>query len=100
MQRTETNILNKMHNNHRILIDEITKIYNDETTTITRVCTVIRYTYDDEANSSDECMTATPIPFKVSPHDSMGEIFGKAKEWIDFCNCEVYNTNYQWIMFD
>ena len=43
MKKSEINILNKMHGNHRILIDEITKIYNAEMTTVTRVCTVIRH---------------------------------------------------------
>ena len=100
MKKSEINILNKMHGNHRILIDEITKIYNAEMTTVTRVCTVIRYTYDDEANSSDECVTATPMPFKVSPHDSMDVIFSKAKEWIDVHDCKAYDTNYEWVYFD
>jgi hypothetical protein len=89
MKTTETNILNVVYNNHRILIDKITEYdYNGDMATAKKICTVIRYTYDDEANSSDECETATPMIFNVSPYTGLTDMHDMAKVWIA-CGCPM-----------
>jgi hypothetical protein len=85
MKTTETNILNVMYNNHRILIDKITEYdYNGDMATAKKICTVIRYTYDDE----DMCETATPMVFNVSPYAGLMDMHTMVRVWID-CGCPM-----------
>ena len=89
MKITNNNILNVMYNNHRILIDKITEYdYNGDIAVVKKMCTVVRYTYDDEANSSDECETATPMVFNVSPYESLVDMDIMVRVWID-CGCPM-----------
>ena len=89
MKTTQTNILNVMYNNHRILIDKITEYdYNGDMATAKKLCTVVRYEYDNEANSVNECETATPIIFNVSPYESLVDMHTMACVWID-CGCPM-----------
>ena len=83
MKTTETNIINGMYCNHRILIDKITEYdYNGDMATAKKMCTVVRYTYDDE----DMCEQATPMIFNVSPYTGLMEMLDMAKVWIA-CGC-------------
>ena len=89
MKTTETNILNVVYNNHRILIDKITEYdYNGDMATAKKMCTVVRYEYDDEANDVDECETATPIVLNVSPYTGLMDMHAMARVWID-CGCPM-----------
>ena len=91
MKTTDTNILNVMYNNHRILIDKITEYdYNGDMATVKKMCTVVRYEYDDEANDVDECETATPIVFNVSPYTGLMDMHTMARTWID-CGCPTWD---------
>ena len=83
MKTTETNILNVMYNNHRILIDKITEYdYNGDMATAKKLCTVIRYTYDDKAVITK----STPMVFNVSPYESLVEMHTMVRVWIA-CGC-------------
>ena len=83
MKTTETNILNVMYNNHRILIDKITEYdYNGDMATAKKLCTVIRYTYDDKAVITK----STPMVFNVSPYESLADMRDMAQAWIA-CGC-------------
>ena len=63
-QTTETNILNVVYNNHRILIDKITEYdYNGDMATAKKMCTVVRYD-----KYIDGVQIATPMIFYVSPY--------------------------------
>ena len=76
-QTTETNILNVMYCNHRILIDKITEYdYNGDMATAKKLCTVVRY-HDDNA---------TPMIFNVSPYESLVDMHTMVCVWID-CGC-------------
>ena len=83
MKTSEKNILNVMYNNHRILIDKITEYdYNGDIAFVKKLCTVIRYEYDDE----DMCETATPMIFNVSPYTGLVDMHDMVKVWIA-CGC-------------
>ena len=85
MKTTNSNILNVMYSNHRILIDKIIEYdYNGDMATAKKFCTVVRYTYDDE----DMCETATPMIFNVSPYTGLVEMLDMAKVWIA-CGCPM-----------
>ena len=87
MKTTDTNILNVMYNNHRILIDKITEYdYNGDMATVKKMCTVVRYEYDDEANDVATCETAIPMIFNVSPYTGLVDMHTMARVWID-CGC-------------
>jgi hypothetical protein len=89
MKTTQTNMLNVMYNNHRILIDKLIEYdYNGDMATAKKLCTVVRYEYDDEANSVDECETATPMVFNVSPYTGLMDMDIMARTWID-CGCPM-----------
>ena len=91
MKITNNNILNVMYNNHRILIDKITEYdYNGDIAVVKKMCTVIRYTYDDEATHEAECVTGTPMVFNVSPYTSLVDMDIMAKVWID-CGCPTWD---------
>tara|TARA_R110000803_G_scaffold120258_2_gene188396 strand:+ start:198 stop:485 length:288 start_codon:yes stop_codon:yes gene_type:complete len=76
-----------MYNNHRILIDELIEYeYNGDMALTKKICTVVRYEYDDEANDVDECETATPMIFNVSPYTGLMDMDIMVKVWID-CGC-------------
>ena len=82
MKTTETNILNVMYNNHRILIDKITEYdYNGDMATAKKMCTVVRYD-----KYSDGEQIATPMIFNVSPYTSLVDMHTMARVWID-CGC-------------
>jgi hypothetical protein len=82
MKTTEDNILNVMHNNHRILIDKITEYdYNGDMAVVKKMCTVIRYD-----NYSDGEEIVTPMIFNVSPYTSLVDMHTMARVWID-CGC-------------
>jgi len=82
MKTTETNILNAMHNNHRILIDKITEYdYNGDIAVVKKMCIVIRYD-----NYSDGEEIATPMIFNVSPYTGLVDMHTMARVWID-CGC-------------
>ena len=77
MKTTETNILNTMHNNHRILIDKLTEYdYNGDMAVVKKMVTVIRYDGDN----------VTPMIFNVSPYTSLVDMHTMARVWID-CGC-------------
>ena len=77
MSQTETNILNVMHNNHRILIDKIDEYGMDgELATSKKMCIVVRYDGDD----------ATPMIFNMSPYTPLVDMHTMARVWID-CGC-------------
>jgi len=77
MKTTETNILNVMYCNHRILIDKITEYdYNGDMATAKKICTVIEYDGD----------VASYKLFNVSPYESLVDMHGMAKAWIA-CGC-------------
>jgi hypothetical protein len=81
MKTTETNILNVMYNNHRILIDKITEYdYNGDMATAKKLCTVVRYDGDD----------ATPMTFNVSPYTGLVEMHTMVRVWID-CGCPTWD---------
>ena len=82
MNTTETNILNVMYCNHRILIDKITEYdYNGDMATAKKMCTVVRY---DKYSDSEEI--ATPMTFNVSPYTGLMDMDIMVKVWID-CGC-------------
>ena len=77
MKTTEKNILNVMHNNHRIVIDKLIEYdYNGDMAVAKKLCTVIRYNGDD----------ATPMIFNVSPYTGLVDMHAMARVWID-CGC-------------
>jgi hypothetical protein len=77
MKITETNIVNTMHNRHRILIDKLTEYdYNGDMAVAKKICTVIRYDGDK----------VTPMIFNVSPYTSLVDMHTMARVWID-CGC-------------
>ena len=79
MNTTETNILNVVYNNHRILIDKITEYdYNGDMATAKKMCTVVRYDGDD----------ATPMIFNVSPYTGLVDMHTMVRVWID-CGCPM-----------
>ena len=83
MKTTDTNILNVVYNNHRILIDKITEYdYNGDMATAKKICTVIRYTYDDKSVISK----STPMIFNVSPYTGLVDMHTMVRVWID-CGC-------------
>jgi len=82
MKTTETNILNTVYNNHRILIDKISEYdYNGDMAVTKKVCTVIRYD-----NYSDGEEIVTPMIFNVSPYTSLVDMHTMVRVWID-CGC-------------
>ena len=82
MKTTETNILNVMYNNHRILIDKITEYdYNGDMATAKKMCTVISYVYE-----LGVCVSTTPMVFNVSPYESLVDMHTMVRVWID-CGC-------------
>lgn len=82
MKTTETNILNTMHNNHRILIDKLNEYdYNGDLAVAKKMCTVIRY--DETADQLDD---VTPMIFNVSPYTSLVDMHTMVRTWID-CGC-------------
>ena len=82
MNITETNILNVVYNQHRILIDRLDEYGMDgELATSKKMCTVINYDY-----SYHEEEVITPMIFNVSPYTPFTEMFNMAKVWID-CGC-------------
>ena len=82
MNTTETNILNVMYSNHRILIDKITEYdYNGDMATAKKMCTVVRYHH-----YSDGEQIATPMIFNVSPYESLVDMHTMARAWIA-CGC-------------
>ena len=82
MKTTDTNILNVMYNNHRILIDKITEYdYNGDMATAKKMCTVVRY---DKYSDGEEI--ATPMTFNVSPYTGLVDMHTMARVWID-CGC-------------
>ena len=84
MKTTETNILNVMYCNHRILIDKITEYdYNGDMATAKKMCTVVRYNGDD----------ATPMIFNVSPYTGLMDMHAMARVWID-CGCPMDCNEY------
>jgi hypothetical protein len=83
MKTTETNILNVMYNNHRILIDKITEYdYNGDIAVVKKMCTVVRYA----GSFLDGTDSATPMIFNVSPYESLTDMHDMAKVWIA-CGC-------------
>ena len=77
MKTTETNILNVVYNDHRILVDNLTEYdYNGDVAVVKKVCTVIRYDGDN----------VTPMIFNVSPYTSLVDMDIMARAWID-CGC-------------
>tara|TARA_R100001377_G_scaffold77491_1_gene54776 strand:- start:624 stop:884 length:261 start_codon:yes stop_codon:yes gene_type:complete len=81
---TQDNILNVMYNEHRILIDKISEYdYNGDLAVVKKMCTVISYVYDDEANSSDECVSATPTVLPLSPYMGLMDMDIAARQWVD-----------------
>ena len=84
MKTTETNMLNVMYNNHRILIDKITEYdYNGDMATAKKLCTVVRY---DKYTDGEEI--ATPMIFNVSPYESLVDMHTMVRVWID-CGCPM-----------
>jgi hypothetical protein len=82
MKTTETNILNVMYSNHRILIDMITEYdYNGDMATAKKMCTVVRY---DKYSDGEEI--TTPMIFNVSPYESLVDMHTMAQSWIA-CGC-------------
>ena len=82
MKTTETNMLNVMYNNHRILIDKITEYdYNGDMATAKKLCTVVRY---DKYTDGEEI--ATPMIFNVSPYTGLTDMHDMVKVWIA-CGC-------------
>ena len=81
MKTTETNILNVVYNNHRILIDKITEYdYNGDMATAKKICTVVRY----DTREGQEI--GTPMIFNVSPYESLVDMHTMARVWIA-CGC-------------
>lgn len=81
MKTTDTNILNVMYNNCRILIDKITEYdYNGDMATAKKLCTVVHYDGDD----------ATPMTFNVSPYTGLMDMHAMARVWID-CGCPTWD---------
>ena len=77
MKTTETNILNVMYNNHRILIDKLIEYdYNGDMATAKKICTVIEYDGD----------VASYKLFNVSPYTGLVEMHTMVRVWID-CGC-------------
>jgi len=77
MKTTDTNILNVVYNNHRILIDKITEYdYNGDMATVKKMCTVVRDAEDIH----------TPMIFNVSPYTGLVDMHTMARVWID-CGC-------------
>lgn len=82
MKITETNILNTMYNNHRILIDRIDEYEMDGGIAVSKkFVTVIRYD-----NYSDGQEIVTPMIFNVSPYTPLVDMHTMARVWID-CGC-------------
>jgi hypothetical protein len=80
MKTTETNLLNVMYNNHRILIDKVTEYdYNGDVATAKKMCTVVRYL---------NINGATPMMFNVSPYESLVDMHTMVRVWID-CGCPM-----------
>ena len=78
MKTTQTNMLNVMYNNHRILIDKLIEYdYNGDMATVKKMCTVVRYLTINGA---------TPMVFNVSPYESLVDMHTMARAWID-CGC-------------
>jgi hypothetical protein len=83
MNTTNTNILNVMYSNHRILIDLITEHeYNGDVATAKKMCTVVRYT----GSFLDGTDNGTRMIFNVSPYESLADMHDMARAWID-CGC-------------
>jgi len=83
MKTTETNILNVMYNNHRILIDKLIEYdYNGDMATAKKMCTVVRYT----GSFLDGTDNGTPMIFNVSPYESLVDMHTMVRTWID-CGC-------------
>jgi hypothetical protein len=83
MDTTTTNILNTMHNNHRILIDNLTEYdYNGDVAVTKKVCTVVQYQHDADG----VCTSAIPMIFNVSPYTPLVDMHTMVRVWID-CGC-------------
>jgi hypothetical protein len=87
MKRTDTNILNVMYNNHRILIDKLIEYdYNGDMATAKKICTVVRYT----GSFLDGTDSATPMIFNVSPYTGLVDMHTMVRTWID-CGCPTWD---------
>ena len=85
MKTTNSNILNVMYSNHRILIDKIIEYdYNGDMATAKKMCTVVRYA----GSFLDGTDSPTPMIFNVSPYESLVDMHTMVRVWID-CGCPM-----------
>ena len=83
MNTSNTNILNVMYSNHRILIDKLIEYdYNGDMAAAKNICTVVRYA----GSFLDGTDSARPMIFNVSPYESLEDMRDMAQAWIA-CGC-------------